>query len=203
MKNPKLTIVAVSICLTLGAAVFAETMTKADFGVAKNKIQANYKASKALCAPLAGNAKDVCHEEAEASEKIALAELNESNEPSTKSHYKTLMTKAEANYEVAKEKCDDLAGNAKDVCVKEAKAGRVAGKADATAQRKIAEANKTAAVKTDKAQDKASTEKVEARTAANADKLDAQYKVEKEKCGTYAGDAKDTCLQQAKVRFGK
>ena len=32
------------------------------------------------------------------------------------------MKKAEAEYEVAKERCDDLAGNAKDVCVKDAKA---------------------------------------------------------------------------------
>ena len=32
--------------------------------------------------------------------------------------------KAEAEYNVAKEKCDDLAGNLKDTCVKDAKAMR-------------------------------------------------------------------------------
>jgi hypothetical protein len=33
-----------------------------------------------------------------------------------------MVTQAKADYLVAKERCDDLAGNAKDVCVKEAKA---------------------------------------------------------------------------------
>ena len=32
------------------------------------------------------------------------------------------MKKADAEYDVAKERCDDLAGNAKDVCQKDAKA---------------------------------------------------------------------------------
>lgn len=203
MKNTKLNVAILSVCLTMGTSVFAGTMTKADFGVAKDKISASYKANKALCSPMSGNAKDICVEEAKANEKIARAELDESYEPSTKAHFNTLTAKAEANYAVAKEKCDDLAGNAKDVCVKEAKAALVAGKADATAQRKIADANKTAVVKTHDAQMKASTEKMEARTAATVDKLDADYKVAKEKCDSFAGDAKDACLQQAKTRYSK
>ena len=39
--------------------------------------------------------------------------------------------KAEAEYNVAKEKCDDLSGNAKDVCVKDAKAARAAAESQA------------------------------------------------------------------------
>ena len=35
---------------------------------------------------------------------------------------KVLVAKAESAYAVAKERCDDKSGNAKDVCVKEAKA---------------------------------------------------------------------------------
>jgi hypothetical protein len=34
-------------------------------------------------------------------------------------------------YDVAKEKCDDLSGNAKDVCVKDAKAAQAKAKAEA------------------------------------------------------------------------
>lgn len=203
MKYSKLNIAVLSVCLSMSAAVFAETMTKADFGLAKDKISANYKANKALCGSMSGNAKDICKEEAKANEKIARAELDESYEPSTKAHFNTLVAKADANYAVAKEKCDDVSGNAKDVCVKEAKAAHVAGKADATAQRKIADANKTAVVKTNDAQMKASTKKMEARTAATVDKLDAEYKVAKEKCDTFAGDAKDACMQQAKTRYSK
>ena len=203
MKYSKLNIAVLSLCVTMGAAVFAETMTKAEFGMAKDKISASYKAAKALCTPLSGNAKDICVQESKANQKIARAELDESREPSAKAHYKMLNVKAEAQYAVAKEKCDDLAGNAKDVCVKEAKATEVAAKADAGAQLKIADANKTAAVKTNDAQAKANIEKRDVRTAAMVDKQDAQYKVDKEKCDTFSGDAKDACLQQAKVRFSK
>jgi hypothetical protein len=41
--------------------------------------------------------------------------------------------KADAAYELAKEKCDDLSGNAKDVCQKDAKAAQASAKADAKA----------------------------------------------------------------------
>ena len=203
MNQNKLSIAMFTLCLTMGAAVFAETMTKAEFGVAKDTVSAAYKTNKAACASLSGNAKDICVQEAKATEKIARAELDERHEPSTKAHYKMLTAKAEANYAVAKEKCDDLAGNAKDVCVKQAKSAKVAAEADAKAQRKIAEANTTAASKTHDAQAKASTETMQARSAAAGDKLDAQYKVEKEKCESFSGDAKDNCMRQAKARYSK
>jgi hypothetical protein len=41
------------------------------------------------------------------------------------------VAKAEADYRVAKERCDDQAGNVKDVCLEEAKAAEAAAKADA------------------------------------------------------------------------
>lgn len=44
--------------------------------------------------------------------------------------------KAGADYAVAREQCDDQAGNAKDVCVTEAKAAAGAAKAEATAAMK-------------------------------------------------------------------
>jgi hypothetical protein len=69
---------------------------------------------------------------------------------------------------VAKERCDDSAGNVKDVCVKEAKAAHVSAKADAKAQEKIVDAHKDAAV----------------------DKRDAEYAVAKEKCDALSGNTK-------------
>ena len=89
--------------------------------------------------------------------------------------------KADAAYRVAKEKCDDLSGNAKDVCVADAKAQHEKSKAMATEQRKVSEA----------------------RSDARADSRDAEYKAAKERCDTYAGDAKDRCVADAKARYGK
>jgi hypothetical protein len=46
--------------------------------------------------------------------------------------------KVKANYEVAKEKCDDQKGDAKSACEKEAKAEEAKGKADIRAMAKPA-----------------------------------------------------------------
>jgi hypothetical protein len=58
---------------------------------------------------------------ATASEKSANA-YNKADSQSADAQKDATADKAGAEYAVAKEKCDDLAGNAKDVCVKEARA---------------------------------------------------------------------------------
>src|SRR5665647_1967730 len=100
----------------------AATMSKAEYKADKTRISADYKADKAACAPLAGNAKDICVEEAKAKEKVARAELEYSYSGKPGDQTKVLVAKAKSAYAVAKEKCDDKSGNDKDVCVKEAKA---------------------------------------------------------------------------------
>ncbi len=84
-------------------------------------------------------------------------------------------------YDLAKERCDDLAGNAKDVCVQEAKAAHTRAKADAKLARQTGEA----------------------RMKASDDKRDADYKVMVEKCDALAGDAKSACVAKAKASQGK
>jgi hypothetical protein len=162
-------------------AVYAATMTKADYQAGKTRISADYKTDKAACASLAANAKDVCVQEAAAKEKVALAELEYGHTGKAADRNKVLVAKAESAYAVAKERCDDKSGNAKDVCVKEAKAVEVKALADAKMGKEIGEAKKDAA----------------------ADKLDADYKVAIEKCDALAGDAKSSCVAAAKAKFGK
>src|SRR5664279_1041531 len=53
----------------------AATMAKAEYDAGKTRISADYKTDKAACAGQAGNAKDICVEEAKAKEKVARAEL--------------------------------------------------------------------------------------------------------------------------------
>ena len=159
----------------------AAGMPKADYSAAKSRISAEYKADKTACAVQAGNAKDICVEEAKAKEKVARAELEYGYTGKSGDHNKVLVAKAESAYAVAKEKCDDLAGNAKDVCVKEAKAVEVKALADAKMGKQIGEAKKDAA----------------------EDKRNADYKVAAEKCDALAGDAKASCVASAKASFGK
>jgi len=64
------------------------------------------------------------HGRSQGKEKVAKAELEARYKPSEKNRYQARVAQADADYSVAKEKCDDKAGNEKDVCVKEAKAAR-------------------------------------------------------------------------------
>lgn len=162
-------------------AVYAATMTKADYKAGKTRISADYKTDKSACASQTSNAKDICLQEAKAKEKVALAELEYGYTGKPADRTKVLVVKAESAYAVAKERCDDQSGNAKDVCVKEAKAVEIKALADAKMGKEIGEAKKDAA----------------------ADKLDADYKVAIEKCDALAGDAKSGCVAAAKTKFGK
>ena len=166
----------------LGAqALYAANISRPDYTAGKDRIAAAYKADKAACKPLAGNARDICNEEATAKEKVALAELEFAHTGTRKDQDHIVTVKADTAYAVAKERCDDLAGNAKDVCVKEAKAVQTKALADLKMGQKVGAA----------------------RSDAMADKRDADYKVAAEKCDMLAGDAKTSCVASAKSKFGK
>ena len=170
----------------------ASTMSKEGYATAKNSIDAQYKLDREACATLGGNAKDICMAEAKGKDHAAKADADAAFTNTPKARETARIAHAEATYEVAVEKCDDLAGNAKDVCVKEAKAGLVNGKADAKVDRVAADTNKDAAVK-----------QADSRKDATADKRDADYKVAIEKCDALAGPTKDACVNSAKVQYGK
>ena len=104
----------------------AAAPTKAEYATAKTTISADYKAAKAACASLKANAKDICKEEADAAQNNARAELEFKASGKPADGTRAQIVKADGIYEVAKERCDDLSGNAKDVCNKEAKAAHVA-----------------------------------------------------------------------------
>lgn len=203
MKNLDLRVIAVAIGLAFSAGVLADSMTKNEYKAGKYKIEGEYKAARAECKSLAGNPADVCVAEAKGAERVAMAELDAAYKPSRKSRYKVRMAKADAGYDVAKEKCEELAGNANDVCVKEAKAARTALAADAEARLKTKEADDEADEKTTAAHEKAKATGDEARDDAAAKMLESQYQVAKEKCDKFSGDAKNTCLDEAKAHYGK
>lgn len=203
MKKLSYSALATVICLAFGASAIAAPITKAEYKAAKTEISAKYTADKNACKPNAGNAKDICIEEAKGREKIANAENEAAYSPSVKHTYDVRAATADAAYAVAKEKCDDLSGNPKDVCRKEAKSAHVAALADAKVSEKTSDANAKAQDKSASAKAAASATKTEARKDAATDKRDADYAVAKEKCDALAGDAKTTCVNDAKKRYGK
>ena len=95
-----------------------------------------------------------------------------------KSTYQAEKQRASADYKMAREKCNALSGNPKDVCVEEAKANEKKSNANAEAKYK----------NTDK-------ERMKAWIAA----ADADYAVAKAKCGAKTGNEKDVCIEEAKA----
>ena len=168
------------------------TMSKSSYAAAKQSADAQYKVDKDACASLSGNAKDICVAEAKGKDNIAKADAEAAFTNTPKTRQSARLAHAQANYDVAIEKCDDLAGNPKDVCVKEAKSAFVKAKADAKVDRVAADTSQDAAAK-----------QADARKEATTDKRDAEYKVAIEKCDALAGAAKDTCVSNAKVQYGK
>ncbi len=203
MNKFNLTVLSAAFCLAMSSSAIGATLSKTEYKAAKTDISAKYKTEKAACKSLAGNAKDICVEQAKGNEKVAKAELEEKYSPSEKNSYNVRIAKADSAYWVAKEKCDDAAGNAKDVCVKEAKAAHVTAKANAKVAEKTADANATAGAKTADANATAVSKTTAARKDAAAEKRDADYAVAKEKCDALAGDPKANCIKEAKVRFGQ
>jgi hypothetical protein len=104
-------------CLLALPVAYAANISKADYTAGKARISAGYRADRAACDGQSGNAKDVCVQEAKAKEKVALAELEYSHTGKPADRQKVLVARAESAYAIAKERCDDVAGNAKDVCV--------------------------------------------------------------------------------------
>lgn len=203
MNKFNMTAIAAALSAIVSTGVMAQSMSKDAYKAAADRITADYTVEKASCELLSGNTKDICLTTAKSKELITKADLEVRYEPTAKNHYQALVTKAEADYAIANEKCDDKAGNDKDICVKEAKAIETRVKADAEAQLKTADANKAANEKSAEAAIKARAEGAEARQEAATDKRDANYAVAKEKCDSLASDAKDSCLNEAKAKFGK
>ncbi len=180
-RSPTLFASAVLAACLASPLVSAATMAKPDYNASKERIKATEKSERDACKTSTGNAKDICTEEAKGKAKLALAELEYAYTAKPRDQAKIAEVRAEATYAVAKERCDDQTGNAKDVCVKEAKATQAKSKADAKMNKTVAEARKD----------------------ASEDKRDADYKVASERCSAMAGAPKDACVAAAKARYGK
>ena len=173
----RLALVAASL-LAIGAAQ-AANFSSTVYAGAKDDIKSTYKFEREACNTMAGNAKDICVESAKGHEKVALAQLEYNQSGKAADEAKVYQSQYEADYAVAKEKCDDLGGNAKDVCVREAKTNRDKSQADLKLAKRVSAA---------------------ADTAVQAH-MQADYKLAKEKCDALAGDAKDICVVSARARF--
>ncbi len=101
-------------------------LTQQDYRAAKLRIEAQLEADRKLCASLKGDKREVCDAQAKGREKAEKAKLEARYKPSPDTVAEAKIATAEANYEVARAKCELLKGKAEKRCEKEAKAAREA-----------------------------------------------------------------------------
>jgi len=104
------------------------------------------------------------------------------NAAGDKTAYENAKASAKSTYEAASKQCDAMNGNAKDICVAEAKAARTKTEEDAEATYK-------------------GTPK--ARAHAIDEIAEANYKAAKERCDDRKGNDKDVCIKVAKAELTK
>jgi hypothetical protein len=130
MKSIVTRLASACMLATFSLAVYAaepasveatEHAAKADYKAAEKQAKANYKAAKESCKSLGGNEKDVCIKKAKA-DYTAAEEDAKAKMKSTHAKSEATEDKMTAQYNLEKEKCDALSGDAKDACVASAKA---------------------------------------------------------------------------------
>lgn len=176
--RPAHALMALAVAFGCGAAQ-AANYSKTVLDGAREEVKREYKVNKDLCDKQSGNAKDICVQEAKGMENVAMAwlEFNYSGSPADQKKLNEAI--AEARYEVAKEKCDDRSGDAKDLCQREAKTAYDKAQAEAKLNKKVADAMDD----------------------AERTRMKADYKLAAERCASLTGDSKDICVASAKARY--
>jgi len=119
---------------SIGAVAADSVSPRADRLFGEEQIDADYRVARDRCNALSGNAGDVCVAEAKAKQRIAHADADAQVKDTPRARYDARVVRAEAEYQVARERCGgDRGGAAKDTCLRDAQAAEARAKADANA----------------------------------------------------------------------
>lgn len=203
MNHFPVVVLGLAMCVAASTQASDLLMSRNEYNAMNGEIASRYSQGRIACKSLAGNARDVCMQEARGRKKIAQAELLQAYAPSPKHLFDVRMSRANADFALAKERCDDLSANARDLCRKEASRVFVSAKAEATLSETTRENNARAREKAAAVQAERTERNAEATSAAIGAKRAADYDVAREKCESLAGTAKTDWLGDAKRRFGQ
>jgi osmotically-inducible protein OsmY len=133
------------VLATAASAAFAATPANdtVAYKAAINKSDADYKTAKSACDAQSANAKDVCEAQAKVARANAESTAALQFKNDKKSVEKAQINVADANYDLAKEQCDNRTGNDKDSCLSGAKQQHTAWVNDAKAGKKAADTAQT------------------------------------------------------------
>jgi outer membrane protein OmpA-like peptidoglycan-associated protein len=137
----KFNVIALAVGLALSAQSIAAELTAADYAAAEKKIAVDFTTAKSACASLSGNASEICLVEAKGKESVAKADLEAKNQPTPDTRLQAQIARAEADFAVAKERCDDVTATAKTECLQAAQTAEATAKAKANKEMESAMTN--------------------------------------------------------------
>ena len=111
-----------SLVLAFSSGSALARMSKGEFESAKARIHADLRADEAACASRPGHSADVCMRRAKGKADVAQAQLEYRYAPDRRHRRSVAIAQAKADFTVAIERCDALAGQNKRACVQRAKA---------------------------------------------------------------------------------
>jgi hypothetical protein len=126
--------IAAAVALAFAFSAQAAQESRTDTRDAQQRINQEHRAAMDRCKGMSGNAEDVCKAEADGKKKVAEAELKLQRDNTAENRRNVAETKAKAQYEVEKQRCDDLKGDAKNACQNQAQANRDRAMASARGQ---------------------------------------------------------------------
>jgi peptidoglycan hydrolase CwlO-like protein len=135
--NARFTAIAASFAVIFATGVYAQGSPNASGSSGqggqsqKQQIDQQHQAALKKCDSLKDNARDLCKAEADGQQKVAEAQTRVNERDTPKNRLDLAEAKADADYKVAKAKCGDQVGDAKNACEQEAKAVQNLAKARA------------------------------------------------------------------------
>jgi hypothetical protein len=176
------------LCMLIAGPLHAQSITESEYKIQKDNINQVHDTDKDRCDKLSGDRKDLCDAQADAKRKIALAELEAAYKDTPEERAKAAKVRADADYDVGKQRCQEYKGDAKDLCMTQAKAAHERAKTDLKYRKDAREAHKDLS---------------KTRAKAQEEKNDITFDAEMKRCDSFAGDAHDACEKRVKQRFGR
>jgi hypothetical protein len=106
-------------------------MTRQDYSEARKTLEAQTRRTLGECRTLEGRAKEVCRAEARAADRIHRAELDARYYGTVDAESGIAVARVKAQFEVARARCNELAGDERGTCLKAARTERSRALAEA------------------------------------------------------------------------
>lgn len=180
MNLPFPSLASCALVLLSLPALAAGPMSRFEFELESGRIASTFTNARAVCDELTSNSKDICVEEARAVQAVAHAELAFRRSGHLSDAAAIPVVRAEAEYAVARERCDEQVGADKARCL----AGAKATQTSALAKAKAGAGGSVAQTPVDT-------------------RRDADYQRAVAKCEAMASDTRSHCLTAARKKAGK